>query len=110
MDHGKCGRREVESGSKQLRILVRMTCTGEVLTSATQLTREPLNSRPSSLSMAVFRSAAVSNSTNLDSVLTIGKLSSVTFQASPTLFLVRGQSPSRQRPDQIDVQNLSGPI
>lgn len=38
------------------------------------------------------------------------KLLSVTFQASPTLFLVRGQSPNRQRPDQIDVQNLSGPI
>lgn len=35
------------------------------LTSATQVTRDPLNSRWSSFSTAVFRSAAVSNSTNL---------------------------------------------
>ena len=36
-----------------------------VLTSATQFTLAPLNSRPSSFSTAVFRSLAVSNSTNL---------------------------------------------
>lgn len=36
-----------------------------VLTSATQFTLAPLNSRPSSFSTAVFRSFAVSNSTNL---------------------------------------------
>ena len=35
------------------------------LTSATQVTRAPLNSRPSSFSTAVLRSAAVSNSTKL---------------------------------------------
>jgi hypothetical protein len=35
------------------------------LTSGVQVTRAPLNSRPSSLSTAVFRSAALSNSTNL---------------------------------------------
>lgn len=35
------------------------------LTSATQVTREPLNSCPSSFSTAVLRSLAVSNSTNL---------------------------------------------
>jgi hypothetical protein len=37
----------------------------EVPTSATQVTRAPLNSRPSSFSTAVLRSAAVSNSTKL---------------------------------------------
>lgn len=36
-----------------------------LLTSATQVTRAPLNSRPSSFSTAVFKSAAVSNSTKL---------------------------------------------
>ena len=40
-----------------------------VLTSGTQVTLAPLNSRPSSLSTAVFRSFAVSNSTNLCLVL-----------------------------------------
>lgn len=39
------------------------------LTSATQVTRLPLNSRPSSFSTAVLKSAAVSNSTKLDGVL-----------------------------------------
>lgn len=40
-------------------------CEGPQLTSATHVTRTPLNSRPSSFSTAVFRSAAVSNSTKL---------------------------------------------
>lgn|SRR4051812_17033226 len=38
---------------------------GWALTSATQVTRDPLNSRWSSFSTAVLRSLAVSNSTNL---------------------------------------------
>lgn len=42
------------------------------LTSATHLTVEPLNSRLSSLSTAVLRSVAVSNSTKLGSSLAIG--------------------------------------
>jgi hypothetical protein len=37
----------------------------EIFTSATQVTRAPLNSRPSSFSTAVLKSAAVSNSTKL---------------------------------------------
>lgn len=42
-----------------------------VLTSGMQVTLAPLNSRPSSLSTAVFRSFAVSNSTNLCLVLVL---------------------------------------
>ena len=44
---------------------------GVAQTSATQVTRTPLNSRPSSFSTAVLRSAAVSNSTKLLTLLAI---------------------------------------
>jgi hypothetical protein len=44
---------------------------GMLHTSATQVTRTPLNSRPSSFSTAVLRSAAVSNSTKLLNLLAL---------------------------------------
>lgn len=46
-------------------ISIRLNNDEDILTSAVQVTRAPLNSRPSSFSTAVLRSAAVSNSTKL---------------------------------------------
>lgn len=79
------------------------------LTSATQVTREPLNSRPSSFSMAVFKSFAVSYSTNLEREKSgvngiLAPLQDV--RSSPTLCRLHGRSRSRPRLVRIDEQNL----
>lgn len=54
-----------------MRILCVSAVEVESLTSGTQLTRDPLNSHWSSFSTAVFRSLAVSNSTNLVFMLSV---------------------------------------
>lgn len=82
---------------------------GWALTSATQETTEPLNSRWSSFSTAVFRSLAVSNSTNLGQMSMDWK-ALAEYNGPPTLCPVRGQSQSKRRPDQTGGRSLSSPI
>lgn len=65
--HVHPGRFESRKGMRFL-VPLRSYVPVKLLTSAMQVTREPLNSRPSSFSMAVFRSLAVSNSTNLGGI------------------------------------------
>ena len=89
-----------------------------LLTSAMQVTREPLNSRWSSFSTAVLRSLAVSNSTNLYGPCQFGELlrgkGSQAWlgdaNGKPTLFLVHGQFPNKRHPVQTVERSLSGPI
>jgi hypothetical protein len=98
-----------------------MSGTGEAgfLTSATQVTREPLNSCWSSFSTAVLRSFAVSNSTNLVPCQlggheklrgreSLGSMARIV-DDEPTLCLVRGRSRSRPHPVLTGGQSLSGP-
>jgi hypothetical protein len=88
------------------------------LTSATQVTREPLNSCWSSFSTAVLRSFAVSNSTNLVILVnggpreigreSLGSTARI-LDVEPTLCLVHGRSRSRPHPVLTGEQSLSGP-
>lgn len=87
------------------------------LTSATQVTREPLNSCPSNFSTAVLRSLAVSNSTNLVFLVNgwpremerePGPMAQ-TVDEEPTLCLVHGRSRNRPHPVLTGGQSLSGP-
>lgn len=76
-----------------------------------QVTRCSLNSRPSRASTAFFRSAAVSNSTNLSCRLANGVLNKTKRRGKRTLrHWSCGQFPSRQRRSQTDGQNLSSPM
>lgn len=73
-----------------------------------QVTSCPLNSRRSSFSTAVFRSAAVSYSTNLDFVSM--RVRGICQGALTQCRRAHVQLQSRRRPIQIDGQSLSGPI